>query len=259
MPMDTRSFLLLALLTGAVSLNGQQRVAVNGRELYLDCEGGGDGPTVILLAGGGGTTGTWDKVQPAVSAFAKVCSYDRAGLGRSDSINGRQSAEEIVNDLSMLLKNARIQPPYVLVGHSIGGLYARKFDEQHDAEVAAMVLVDSSHEEQIWRFAGDEPAALSEYPNWKNSSEMEAEGFLASGKLLQWQFRKPLIVIEHGIPPEPVWHAMQLDLAGRSPGGRLITATNSGHYIQKMEPELVIQSIREVLSEARRGTAPTVS
>ncbi len=72
--------LLLAQLYGA-GLFGQELVLVNGHKLFLDCQGAGSGPVVILLAGGGGTTSTWDKVQPAVEAFARVCSYDRAGLG----------------------------------------------------------------------------------------------------------------------------------------------------------------------------------
>ncbi len=243
-----RGFVLLLLVLGAAfSVSAQEVISVNGRKLFLDCQGDAPGPTVILLAGGGGTTSTWDKVQFAVAAFARVCSYDRAGLGRSSTVRTPQSAAQIVDDLSALLIAGNVTAPYVLVGHSIGGLYARKFDEKHDSEVAAIVLVDSSHEEQIWRFAKDEPTALDEYPNWRDSNAMEAEGFLPPEKRLQWHFAKPLIVIEHGIPPEPTWHTMQEDLASRSPKGELITATRSSHYIQKIQPDLVIEGIRTVL------------
>jgi pimeloyl-ACP methyl ester carboxylesterase len=230
---------------------GQTLVSVNGHQLFLNCEGTIAGPAVILVAGGGATTDTWDKVQTPVSAFAKVCSYDRAGLGKSSAIPEIQSADEIVDDLEALLRAAHVSPPYVLVGHSIGGLYIRKFDERYDSQVAGMVLVDSSHEEQIWRFAKSEPEALKEYPDWKNVVTMSAQGFLPPGKRLQWRFAKPLIVIEHGIPPEPVWHRMQEDLASRSPEGKLITAKQSSHFIQKMMPDLVIEGIRTVLSQSR--------
>ena len=247
-----RSAELVSLaLAACVCLFGQGRITANGHELYLDCRGSALGPTVILLAGGGGTTSTWDKVQPQVSAVAKVCSYDRAGLGKSSAIGKAQSVDEIVDDLEALLRAAHVPPPYVLVGHSIGGLYARKFDERHDAEVAGMVLVDSSHEEQIWRFAKGEPDALAEYPDWKNSAVMSAQGFLPPGEHLQWHFAKPLIVLEHGIPPEPVWHAMQEDLASRSPEGKVITAKESSHYIQKLRPQLVIDSILAIVSWSR--------
>jgi pimeloyl-ACP methyl ester carboxylesterase len=232
-------------------LFGQELVLANGHQLFLDCQGAGPGPAVILLAGGGGTTNTWDKVQPAVAAFARVCSYDRAGLGKSSPVRKAQSADQIVDDLADLLANAHVPAPYVLAGHSIGGLYARRFDERYDSKVAGMVLVDSSHEEQIWRFAQDEPAALAEYPNWKDNAAMEEEGFWASHERLEWHFAKPLIVLEHGIPDEPVWHAMQEDLASRSPKGKLIMAAKSSHYIQRLQPDLVIESIRTVLSQSR--------
>lgn len=243
-----RTVLPIALALGTCcSLFGQDLISANGHKLFLDCRGTASGPTVILLAGGGGTTSTWDKVQPQVATFARVCSYDRAGLGKSGATQEVQSADQIVDDLAALLKTAHVPQPYVLVGHSIGGLYARKFDERYDPAVAAIVLVDSAHEEQIWRFAKDEPAALTEYPDWKNSVAMRAQGFLPPEEHLQWHFTKPLIVLEHGIPPEPVWHAMQKDLASRSPQGKLITATQSSHYIQKLQPQLVIESIRSVV------------
>jgi hypothetical protein len=227
-----------------------QVVTVNGHQLFIKCEGTAPGPTVILMAGGHGTTETWDRVQPQVSSFATVCSYDRAGLGKSGPIAQPQSADQIVDDLEDLLSAAHVRPPYLLVGHSIGGIYVRKYDERHDSQVIGMVLVDSSHEEQIWRFAKDEPEALNEYPDWKDVAAMRAEGFLPPDELLQWHFEKPLIVLEHAIPPEPIWHEMQENLAKRSPQGKLITATKSSHYIQKLQPELVISSIRTVLSQA---------
>lgn len=241
--------LLATLALKSLPVSFGQQFPVNGHRLFLKCEGTAPGPTVFLVAGGGGTTETWDQVQPQVSRFAKVCSYDRAGLGQSDTVGHIQSVAEIVDDLTVLLKTAHLEPPYVLVGHSIGGIYIRRFDQLHDDEVAAMVLVDSSHEEQIWRFAKDEPEALTEYPDWKDTAAMTAQGFLPPGQPLEWRFDKPLIVLEHEIPPEPVWHSMQQDLARRSPHGQLITATQSSHYIQKHRPELVIGSIRAVLSQ----------
>jgi pimeloyl-ACP methyl ester carboxylesterase len=124
-------------------LAGAQGLEVNGHRLFLNCEGASPGPTVILIAGAGGSTATWDKIQPQISRFAKVCSYDRAGLGRSDPVSSAQpqSATQIVNDLSVLLRVGHVKSPYVLVGHSIGGIYARMFDQLHDSEVAGIILL----------------------------------------------------------------------------------------------------------------------
>jgi pimeloyl-ACP methyl ester carboxylesterase len=132
------------------------------------------------------------------------------------------------------------------VGHSIGGLYARAFDSRYDGQVAGILLLDSAHEEQIWRFAQNEPDALSEYPRWRDQQFMASQGFLPPGQRLTWRFSKPLIVIEHGIPPEPVWHAMQKDLASRSPSGQILTATRSSHYIQKLQPQLVVDKLEHL-------------
>jgi pimeloyl-ACP methyl ester carboxylesterase len=229
-----------------------QLIQVHGHRLFLNCQGDAKGVTVILIAGAGGTTETWNKVQQPISAFSRVCSYDRLGIGQSDPLpkGEEQSVNEIVSDLESLLKAARIMPPYVLVGHSIGGLYARAFDKRFDPEVAGMVFIDSAHEEQIWRFAQSEPDALSEYPRWRDQRVMSAQGFLPPGEHLRWRFTKPLVVIEHAIPPEPVWHKMQQDLASRSTESCFITATRSSHYIQKLQPTLVVNATREVLTKA---------
>jgi thioesterase domain-containing protein len=246
-----KDILFAAVICGCSLLSlGQEMVPVHGHQLFLICEGPSAGPTVILMAGGGGTMKIWDKVQPQVATFARVCSYDRAGLGESSAIKEPQSAAEIADDLAVLLETAHVPTPYILVGHSIGGIYVREYDKQEDSKVSAMVLIDSSHEEQIWRFAKTMPEALSEYPQWRDTKAMSAQGFLPPDEHLDWHFSKPLIVLEKGIPPEPVWHEMQEDLAKRSPEGKLVIATHSRHYIQKDDPEMVIGSIRTVLAQS---------
>lgn len=231
-------------------LASSQMFKVNGHELYLNCQGKLSNLTVVLLAGGGGSTDTWDKVQTPISEFTRVCSYDRQGLGKSDPLKdgAPQSVEQVVTDLEALLRAAKVPPPYILLGHSIGGLYARAFDFRYDSQVAGIVLLDSAHEEQIWRFAQSEPDALNEYPRWRDQQFMASQGFLPPGEHLTWRFSKPLIVIEHGTPPEPVWHEMQKDLASRSPSGRLLTATRSSHYIQKLQPQIVIDAVHSITS-----------
>lgn len=124
-----------------------------GRKLNLYCLGEGT-PTVIFVSGIADDTSAWARVQPAIAAHTRACSYDRAGIGYSDA--GRRPADSanIVDDLHRLLDAASIKPPYILVGHSMGGLHARLYADSHLPEVAGMVLVDSVDEdgqENAWR------------------------------------------------------------------------------------------------------------
>lgn len=129
-----------------------QRVDVGGRKLYIYCTGETNGnPTVLLETLSGGAAVYWGWVQPQVAQVTRVCSYDRAGRGWSDPIAAPHDLNQTVDDLSMLLKNAGITGPYVLVGHSIGGLYVRAFAARHPVEVAGMVLLDSSHPDEYIR------------------------------------------------------------------------------------------------------------
>lgn len=125
-------------------------VDVGGYRLHLNCTGEGP-PTVVLDAGLGGGVLDWSLVQPEVSEFARVCSYDRAGLGWSEAGARPRTSQQIVKELHALLGNAGVQAPYVLVGHSIAGIHAQLYAGQYPDEVAGVVLVDSSHENQLSR------------------------------------------------------------------------------------------------------------
>ena len=126
-------------------------VDIGGCRLHLYCTGEGS-PTVILEAGGGNPWLSWCKVQPQVASFTRVCSYDRAGLGWSDPSPRPRTAMVIAEELHALLHNAGIPGPFVLVGHSLGGMDARMFANRYPSEVAGLVLVDSSHPDQDERF-----------------------------------------------------------------------------------------------------------
>lgn len=126
-------------------------VGVGGHRLHIHCLGEGS-PTVILEAANGGMSAHWVRVQQQVAKATRVCAYDRAGLGWSESGPEPRDAAQISSELHALLTNAAgIRGPYVLVGHSYGGLYARMYAERYSEEVAGVVLVDSSHPEQFTR------------------------------------------------------------------------------------------------------------
>jgi pimeloyl-ACP methyl ester carboxylesterase len=124
-----------------------QRIDVGGFKMHIHCTGQGSA-TVILESGLGDTYVSWRKVQPQIAKFAHVCSYDRAGLGFSDSSSLPRTSKVMAEELHALLEAAKIAPPYVLVGHSMGGFNVRLFASLYRNEVAAMVLLDSSHPDQ---------------------------------------------------------------------------------------------------------------
>jgi pimeloyl-ACP methyl ester carboxylesterase len=125
-------------------------VDVGGYRLHLYCVGEGT-PTVVLDAGLGGGALDWSMVQPEVSKFARVCAYDRAGMAWSDSGVGPRTSGQVVTELHALLGNVGVRAPYVLVGHSIAGIHVQLYASQYPDEVAGLVLVDSSHEDQLSR------------------------------------------------------------------------------------------------------------
>jgi pimeloyl-ACP methyl ester carboxylesterase len=123
-------------------------VDVAGHKMHLDCTGQGP-PTVILESGLWNDSTVWYKVQPEIAKLTRVCSYDRAGLGYSDS-RPKQEADSrnIAQNLHTLLANAGVIPPYVLVGHSLGGIHIRVYQNLYPSDVVGMVLVDSGYPDQ---------------------------------------------------------------------------------------------------------------
>src|SRR5579859_315018 len=150
---------------------------VSGSTMHINCTGqvsmgqgsAGDGtPAVILESGLGDSYISWRKVQPEIAKFARVCSYDRAGLGFSDSSSEPRTSKVIAEQLHALLQAAQVPPPYILVGHSMGGYDVRLYASLYRSEVAGMVLVDASHPDQENRFP---PELKGMEGSWQREAE----------------------------------------------------------------------------------------
>jgi pimeloyl-ACP methyl ester carboxylesterase len=242
-----------------------RRVSIGERSLYLDCQGSGS-PTVMLE---GGITSDWATVQAEAAKFTRVCSYDRPDSpgSRSDPTASR-TAQEVVDDLQALLTAAGETGPYVLVGHSMGGLYVQLYAYQHPDAVAGLVLVDPTSEEFSARLGElalemgtPMPATFAE-PSPDEIDFAQMREVRASGPLPS----VPLVVLSHGRGADPaerlpgwpveeeerIWWELHAEIARSVPGGEHIIAEKSGHDIHQEEPVLVVSAIRQV-SDAAGG------
>lgn len=136
-------------------------VDIGGRRLHLNCTGHGS-PTVVMESGGSSFAIDWALVQPEIAKTNRVCSYDRAGHGWSDSITTAVPRASVPAELHRALQVALERPPYVLVGASMGGLWVRRYQLDYPDEVVGMVLVDPSHEARLFTMFRGEAIAIAE-------------------------------------------------------------------------------------------------
>lgn len=225
---------------------------VGGYSLWIHCEGFGS-PTVVLEAGLGGDSTVWRDVAPDLVADSRVCSYDRAGIGRSGRRLGSPptSAGAMVDELAGLLDAAGERGPYLLVGHSYGGMIARLFAARHLAEVKGIVFVDAASEHQFepdWDF---NPTEWRD-GTWtvdRETSAVELAAVASLGSL-------PLIVLTQGQMSgtfESLWADFQDKLATLSTDALHMVARDAGHFIQDDAPALVIEAVEALIETARSG------
>lgn len=143
-----------------------QMIQVGDHKMHIYCTGENKNgsPTVILEAGDGDNYTTWHKVQPEISQFTQVCSYDRSGVGFSEGTADRRTNDDVVTELESLLKNANVDGPYIMVGHSLGGFYTRLFTKNNRSQVIGLVQVDPSVE-QMAPFENESIPAIGKVQN----------------------------------------------------------------------------------------------
>jgi pimeloyl-ACP methyl ester carboxylesterase len=229
-----------------VIIGSGRLVAIGGgRSLYLDCVGSGS-PTVVLEAGFGGSTGNWRDVQPQIGRMTRTCSYDRAGLGNSVALPGVHDAGDEIDDLQRLLDAAGKGPPYVLVGHSYGGLLVRLFAKAHPKETAGVVLVDAVGRNQMRRELATWPKSLAPAARRDAARRVQDGVDVAAGNALSTGVRTlgetPLAVITAGtheddLPPrlsralDRLWDTMQDELGALSSDHVHVVALRSDHFV----------------------------
>lgn len=245
-----------------------EMIDVGGYRLHINCAGSPakGSPTVVMDAGGYDSSEAWNQVQPKIAEFARVCVYDRAGLGKSErQPNPSYPSLEVVKDLHTLLVNAHIVPPLVLVGHSFGGMNVRLYASRFPQEVVGMVLVDSVHEDEMDRWVAMMPPEIKQQLTDADKAQL-ARLAVSEGQVraAHWHSNIPLVVLTHGVVSpgdygvpsmaakgEALRLEMQEALARLSSRSKHIMAEKSGHYIQRDQPQLVIDSVRQVVETTR--------
>lgn len=168
-----------------------QLIDVGNYRLHLFCSGEGK-PTVLLEADINEFSLNWFDIQTRLAKTTKVCSYDRAGLGWSDASSLPRTMHNIVKELNILLTNARLQPPYIFVGHSYGGYIAMHYAQAYPSQLAAMVLIDSAHPRQFARL----PSYFSNERTEKLLDEFQQLQYLNKAGVLALE---PEYIPDHGM------------------------------------------------------------
>jgi pimeloyl-ACP methyl ester carboxylesterase len=280
-------------------------VDVGGYDLHLVKSGSGS-PTIVLEAGSGETSLSWRDIPDKLAPYATVVTYDRAGYAWSEKADRERTGDQIVHELYSALKQENIPGPYLMVGHSLGGMYARLFAQTYPDEVMGLVLVDARPEDDARdtqaileqeNFAGNPPASTLKLlkqsgilrlfqdallegmvakedrgqfinviatPSYFEAKEKEAELAYATEDAIRGQRlgSLPVRIIARGLPQdyaqvgisetggqrlEEIWQSGQRNMLDISTDSRLIVAEKSGHMVIHDQPELVVDTILDVL------------
>ena len=225
-------------------------------ELFMACFGEGS-PTVILEHGLGDGWEIWNTVQPALAEVTRVCAYSR--LHPSSALVGEsgRTTQDQVDDLVAMLTMAEIEGPYILVGHSIAGLNLLLFADQYPDDVVGLVMVDTSHPDQLERLNAVDPERfpIPDVPSF-NIERLNIVDSFAQVAAVGDLGELPLVVLTQDSddaesdPVAAVWLALQQDHASRSTNSQHIVVAGAGHYVQTSHPEIVIEAVLWILDSA---------
>jgi pimeloyl-ACP methyl ester carboxylesterase len=231
-------------------------VTVGGHRMFYECSGAGS-PTVVLDAGSPDTSTTWRWVQPQIARTTRVCVYDRAGLGHSARPpRGHRTPHTQISELHLLLADAKILGPYVVVGHSWGGFLARLFASVYPTQTAGVVLVDAT------TFPYLTPAQARHLRRKTNREGIDIPAAVAQSDAIKSLGDLPLVVLGSNKPPlaSKLLAAQDAEAALSTDSVNAI-ARLSTHYIHRPapagQPQVVVTAVGAVVAAARtHGTLP---
>ena len=270
LPLYFSIFLALSAVAVAQSSTHDQLLLVSGRRVHVLIAGQGR-PAVIFESGFTVGLNEWKSVQPNIASSVTTLSYDRAGLGKSDSGVLPRTPDQIAHDLRTMLRTAQVPPPYILVGHSAGGLYILSFARLFPNEVKGLVFLDAvfapylswlkAHDSQSWNTVEKGvvgPASPGVHAQWAGLIQS------MNSRLKLGHFRVPVIVVASDQPTPPFkpqsdveeWMRVQGEFVAAMPQGRLIV-THGSHEIPEQQPQLTVRVIRQIMQDVEKeGQGP---
>lgn len=236
----------------------------NGKIQY-NVSGSGE-PNIVLINGGSGPMEGWMKVLPDISQLSSVFSYNRLGVAGSDNPKEAQDGVTIVKNLREVLKIVGVEPPYFLVGHSLGGLYANLLARTYPNEVAGIVFLESSHPNDIdldqyqGKIARNINKLFTMFDSLSSQKKYNEVNFVKKtvSQIQQSEYFPEILVYvitggkENRMMPEEARQKRlnnQLELLSLSSKSKHIIAEKSGHFPQLSEPQVVIGAINEALDQ----------
>jgi pimeloyl-ACP methyl ester carboxylesterase len=243
-------------------------IDIGGYSLNINCYGKGT-PTVIFESGLGNDNEVWTLVQPEISKNTGTLSYDRAGLGKSDTGDLPRSSLDRVHELHTVLNKAKVKAPYIIVAHSIGGYNARLFAGTYPKEVSGIIFVDCSHENQFEdRVKRSSSKEIEIAKSQLIGEEQTFDELLISAEQVK-EIRKkdalrniPIIVLtadhkgeESSTITEETWLNYQNDLVSLSDYSKHIIVKDSSHDIQNDKPQAIIDAIKGIINGMSKYSA----
>ncbi|WP_438825166.1 alpha/beta fold hydrolase [Bacillus sp. JJ1127] len=241
-----------------ISKEQERHVQIDGFKLYTKIlQGEKAKPVIIMDAGYGDYSKAWDEISKEIAEYGTVVLYDRAGLGKSEESSNRRISSEIAKELRALLDGLQLKPPYILVGHSYGGINARLFSSFYPEETLGIILIDSTPENYKEDFLPIMPFEFQKAYYKQFIYESTYEEFMYSlgeaKRCCKSMGNIPLVVVAAGKKAfyskeaQVKWLQLQKDILKLSTCHKFMIAPNSGHYIQRDEPKYVIDAVKWVI------------
>jgi pimeloyl-ACP methyl ester carboxylesterase len=255
------ALLSIAVLAAACSSRIPARVEiVDGHRVEIATAGTGGAATVVFESGLGEDWTHWDEVASQVAKQARILAYSRPGYGASGPATTPRDPKQIVEELRTLLASQGYTPPYLLVGHSMGGAYMELFAKSYPDEVVGAVLVDPRHRDLLTTCEAaqldncgipestletQDPSTIAEY----HAFAMASDQMRAAGPFGSYPVRVLTATNHPGWSParEALWEVMLASLATEAVDGQQIVVQGAGHHIQLDRPDVVVNTILAVL------------